>query len=76
MEVTVTYLLIVSICQFKSSSCELDAYSLYLGNISKDFTVDNMIQKTGLHGYVYDFSIDYGSTDADDVVDIDKYLMK
>ena len=57
MEVTVIYLLIASIYQFKSRSCELDAYSLFLRNISKDFTVDNMI-KSGLHGYVYDFSID------------------
>ena len=66
MEVTVIYLLIVSIYQFKSSSCELDVYLLCLRNTSKDFTVDNMI-KTGLHGFVYDFSIDYGSIDANDL---------
>ena len=27
------------------------------GNISKDFSLDNM-KKTGLNGYVYDFSIE------------------
>ena len=33
-------------------------------------------KKTGFNGYVYDFSIDYDATDADDIVDIHKYLMK
>ena len=28
-----------------------------LGNISKDWSEDNM-KKTGLEGYVYDFSVD------------------
>ena len=34
------------------------------------------MKKTGFHSYVYDFSIDYDATDADDIVDIHKYLMK
>ena len=34
------------------------------------------MKKTGFHGYVYDFSIDYDATDADDIVHIDKYLRK
>ena len=46
-----------------------------LGNVSKDWSVDNM-KKTGFNGYVYDFSVDYAVTDADDIKDIDKYLMK
>ena len=29
-----------------------------LGNISKDCSADNM-KKTGLNGYVYEFSVDY-----------------
>ena len=33
------------------------ATPLCLGNISKDFSVNNM-KKTGLQGYVYDFSVD------------------
>ena len=33
-----------------------------------------MKKKTGLNGYVYDFSVDYDSTDVDDIKDIDKYL--
>ena len=31
---------------------------------------------TGLFGYVYEFSIDYDSTDFDDVLDIHKYSIK
>ena len=41
----------------------------------KDFSVDNM-KKTGLSGYVYDFSVDYDATAVDDILDIYKYLMK
>ena len=32
--------------------------------------------KTGFNGYVYDFSVDYDSTDVDDIKDIRRYLMK
>ena len=46
-----------------------------LGNISKDWWVDNM-RKTGLKGCVYDFRVDYDTTDVDDIKDIHKYLMK
>ena len=46
-----------------------------LGNISKDWSVDNM-KDTGLNGYVYDFSVDYDATSVDDTKDIHKYLMK
>ena len=42
---------------------------------SKDWSADNM-KKAGFNGYVYDFSIDYDATDADDIVDIHKYLIK
>ena len=46
-----------------------------LGNISKDFSVDNM-KKIGLNGYDYDFSVDYDAIPVDDILDIHKYLMK
>ena len=52
---------------------------LCLGNISKDWSTDNMKKKnkkTGFSGYVYDFSVDYDATDVDDIVDIHIYLMK
>ena len=34
------------------------------------------MKKTGLNGYVYDFSVDYDATADDDILDIHKYLMK
>ena len=32
------------------------------------------MKKTRLHGYVYDFSINFGSIDIDDILDIHKCL--
>ena len=54
---------------------EIVATPLCLGNISNDFFVDNM-KKTNLNGYVYDVSVDYDAIEADDILDIHKYLMK
>ena len=51
------------------------ASPLCLSNISKDWLTDNM-KKTGLTGYVSDFSADYNVVTVDDVKDIQKYLMK
>ena len=61
--------------KFKAKDSEIAASPLCLGNISKDWSTDNM-KKTGFNGYVYDFSVDYDATDVDDIVDIHKYLMK
>ena len=63
------------IVKFKAKDFEIVATPLCLGNISKDWSVDNM-KDTGLNGYVYDFSVDYDATDVDDIKDIHKYLMK
>ena len=54
----------------KTKDSELVATPLCLGNISNDFSVDN-VKKPGFHGYVYDFS-----ADIDDILDIHRYLMK
>ena len=59
--------------KFKDS--EIVAMPLCLGNISKDFSVDD-IKKTELNGYVYDFNFDYDAIAIDDLLDIHKYLMK
>ena len=61
--------------KFKAKYSKIVATSLCLGNISKDFSVDNM-KKTGLNGYVYDFSVDYDAAPVDDVLDIHKHLME
>ena len=44
--------------KFKAKDSEIVVTPLCLGNISKDFSVDNM-KKTGLNGYVYYSSVDY-----------------
>ena len=63
------------IIKFKAKDSGIFAVPLCLGNISKGFSVDNM-KKTGLNGYVYDFSVDYDATAVDDILDINKYLME
>ena len=65
----------IEIIKFKAKYSESVAAPLCLENISKDVTVDN-IKKTGLNGYVYDFSVDYDAIAVDDILDIHKYLMK
>ena len=34
------------------------------------------MKKTGFNGYTYDFSVDYGSINIEDIKDLHKYLMK
>ena len=64
----------VEIIKLKTKDSEINAGSpLCLGNISKDFSVNNM-KKTGFHGNVYDFSVNYDVTN--DILDIHKYLLK
>ena len=65
----------IEIYTFNTKDSEIVATRLYLGNILKDWAVDNM-KKTGLNGYVYDFSADYNVVTADDILDIHNYLMK
>ena len=57
------------IYKFKSKDSKIVTIPLCLGNISKDWSTDNM-KKTGFNGYIYDFSADYDATDIDDIKDI------
>ena len=61
--------------KFKAKDSEIVATPLCIGNISKDWSVDNM-KKTGLNGYVYDFSVDFDAIAVDDILAIHNYLMK
>ena len=63
------------IIKFKAADSEIVSYPLCLGNISKDFSSTNA-QKTGLYGYVYDFSVDYKAIANNKIHDINRYLMK
>ena len=61
--------------KFKAKDSEIIAAQLCLGNISKDWSADDM-NRTGFNGYIYDFSVDYDAIAVDDILDIHKYLMK
>ena len=63
------------IIKFKAKGSETTAHPLCLEKISKDWSVDN-VKRTGLKGYVYDFSVDYNAIAVSDILDIHKYLMK
>ena len=63
------------IIKFKAKYSAIVGSPLCLGNVSKDWTTDNM-KKTGFTDYVYDFSADYKVVTLDDIKDIHKYLMK
>ena len=63
------------VIKFKAKDSAILAYSLCLGNISKDWSQDNM-NKTGFNGYIFEFSTDYNAIATSDIIDIDKYLMK
>ena len=55
--------------KFPAKDSEINPYELCLGNISKDWSIDNM--RT-----IYDFSVDYDVILVSDILDIHKYLMK
>ena len=61
--------------KFKANDSAIVASPLCLRNISKYWSIDIM-KKSGLTGYVYDFSADYSTVAVDDIKDIHKYLMK
>ena len=65
----------VVIIRFKAKDSDIITNPLCLGNISKDWSLDNM-KNTGLNGYIYDFSVDYDAIANDDIKNINKYLMK
>ena len=54
------------IIKFKTKDSNIIAITLCLGNISKDWSVDNM-KDTGLNGYVDDFSVYYDATSVDEL---------
>ena len=59
------------IYKFKAKDSEIVPIPSCLGNVSKDWSVDNM-KKTGFTGYVYD----YNAIAVDNIKDIHNYLIK
>ena len=47
-----------------------------LGNVSKNFRINKMKKKTGFNGVVKFFSVDFNPIDANNILDIHKYIMK
>ena len=62
------------IYQFKAKSSEIKDHTLYLGNISKDFTINNM-KKIRLNGVSF-FSDGFNPIDTNIILDIHKNFMK
>ena len=63
------------IVKFKAKDSEIVEAPLCLGNISKDWSVDN-IRKNGFNSYVYDFRVACDAIAVDAIVDIHNYFMK
>ena len=62
-----------AIYKFKAKDSKIEAIPLCLGNISKDWSVDNL-KRTGFTGYMYHFSVGYDDIRVDDIKNT--YLMK
>ena len=62
------------IYKLKAKDSKIAAILLCLGNISKDWSVDNM-KRTGFTGYVHDFSVDYDPIANGDIKDIQWYII-
>ena len=64
--------------KFKGKDSEIVGSLLCLGNISKDWSTDNM-KRTGLNGYVYEFNVDYTEFNKVDIAEsmpfVHKYFM-
>ena len=63
------------IYKFKAKDSEILVGPIFLVNISKNWSIDNM-KRTGFTGYVYDFSISYDPIIVDDIKNIQKYLIR
>ena len=61
--------------KFKAKDDQIVKEILCLGNISDDWTTANA-EKTGFWGEMYDFAVDYTSTNIGDIYNIHIYLMK
>ena len=61
--------------KFRAKDSEIVATPLCLGDILKDWSIDNM-GMAGLNGFVYDFSVHYDAIVGDDILDIHNCLTK
>ena len=61
--------------KFKAKDDQIVKEISCLGSISDDWTAANA-QKTGFWGEIYDFAVDYTSTNIGDIYNVHRYLMK
>ena len=61
--------------KFKAKDGQIVKEILCLGNISDDWTTANA-EKTGFWGEIYDFAVDYTSTNIGEIYNVHRYLMK
>ena len=61
--------------KFKAKNSKIKPTLLCLGNVSKDFSVDN-VKNTWLNRYVYVCSVDYDAIAVDGLLHIHKYSVK
>ena len=59
----------------KAKEYEIVPCRLCLGNILKDSTVPYIL-KTGLTGYIHNFTVDYWAITNDKILGVHKYLIK
>ena len=62
--------------QFKAKDSEIKDYAIYLGNISKDFTINNLNLKNRIKRSCKKFFVDFNPIDTNDILYIHKYLRK
>ena len=61
--------------KFKAKDDQIGKEILCLGNISDGWTAAKA-QKTGLWSEIYDFTVDYTSTNIGDIYNVHRYLIK
>ena len=61
--------------KFKANDDQIVEEILCLGNISNDWTASNA-KNTGFWGEIYDFAVDYTSTNIGYIYNMHRYLMK
>ena len=74
-QIVICFSMVQKFANLRQKNSEIVASPLCLGNISKDWLVDN-VKRTGFTGYFYDFSVDYEAIAVGDIKNIHKYLMK
>ena len=71
------------VTQFKAKNSEIGANRMFLGRLVGDKDYYNVsglskddVNNIKLYGNIYDFSVDYSTISNDDILKMNKYLMK